>query len=196
MSIYENNSENNEQRQRDAFNQWTRVHDDYCSYANNNRISRRSLKYYVSDVWAPAPTKQFGQFGQYSTFTPIGNQAQYHVRGNLTYPGIGEPTTLGNKRFLTYVQPYKTTPNLGLNSVDTENVDVESKHLNLRIGELTNPNHMTRHDTTSTDYNRWHFVDKNVVQNVNNIIFANGVIPVGGISTRNQLQNFSQLTNN
>jgi len=183
-------------RSQNTFNQWTKVHDDYCSYANNVRISRRSLKYYTSDIWAPAPTNQLGAFGQYSTFTAIGNQAPYHVQGNLTYPGIGEPTSQGNRRFISYVEPLRTTPNLGSNSVNTEHIDVESRQLNLGIGESTNLNVLTKDITTSADYNRWQFVDKSVVQNPKNIIFADGVIPVGGISSRNQLTNYSQLTNN
>jgi hypothetical protein len=175
-----------------TFNQWTRAHDDSCSYVNDMRILQKPIKYYTSQYWAPAPTNTSSDFGQFSTYTPIGNQKSYNVAGNLTYPGIGEPTSMRSRRFLEYTQPFLTSPNLGSNNVNTSTVDVESTRLGFGIGELTNMRNV-KETTTSTDYNRWQFVDKNVVQNPEHIIFANGIIPVGGISSRNELRNYASI---
>jgi hypothetical protein len=172
-----------------TYNQWTRAHDDSCAYVNEVRILRKPLKYYVNRVWAPAPTNQ----SHFSTYTAVGNQKAYDVSGNLTYPGIGAPTTLGNKRYLEYIQPFNTSPDLGNNAINVTDIDVNSNQLTFGIGEPTNLNILTKDVTTATDYNRWSFVDPSVVQNPKNIIFADGVIPVGGISTRNELRNYASL---
>ena len=177
-----------------TFNQWTRSHNDQCAYVNDMRILSKPMKYYTADIWAPNPTNNMGDYGQFSTFTPIGNQKSYGVTGNLVFPSIGEPTSLGNRKSLTYAQPLKTTPFLGSNNPSIHNIDIESTHLNLGFGQPTNLNDLTRDSTTSVDWDRWHLVDKNVVQNPNNIIFANGAIPVGGISSRNELRNYTQMT--
>lgn len=172
-----------------SFNQFTRAHNDSCSYVNQIRVLRKPLKYYVNRVWAPAPTNET----DFSTFTAVGNQKSYNVMGNLNYPGIGAPTTLGDRRYLEYVMPLNTSPLLGNNAINVTDVDVNSRELAFGIGELTNANNLTKDITTATDYNRWDFVDPKLVQNVDNIIFANGVIPRGGISTRNELRNYVQL---
>lgn len=174
-----------------TFNQWTRQNNDTCGYVNQVRIMRKPLKYYVNRVWAPAPTNN----NQFITFTPVGNQKAYDVSGNLTFPGIGNPTSLGNKRYIEFVQPFNTTPDLGNNSINSSVIDINSNILGFGIGELTNQKDQTKAITTSTDYNRWDFVDSNVVQNPKNIIFADGVIPRGGIDTRGQLRNYTQLNN-
>lgn len=171
------------------FNQFTREHNDSCSYVNQIRILRKPLKYYVNRVWAPAPTNQT----HFSTYTAVGNQKAYDVSGNLTYPGIGSPTTLGDRRFLEYIMPFNTSPDLGNNAVNVTDVDINSNLQTFGIGEPTNLNVLTKDVTTAADYNRWDFVDPNVVQNPKNIIFSDGVIPRGGISTRNELRNYSQL---
>jgi hypothetical protein len=174
-----------------TFNQWTREHNDSCAYVNQIRILRKPLKYYTNRIWAPSPTNQ----NHFSTYTAVGNQKAYDVSGNLTYPGTGSPTTLGNRRFIEYILPLNTSPLLGSNNLNTTDVDVNSNLLNFGIGELSNPNILTKDVTTSADYNRWDFVDPRLVQNVNNIIFANGVLPRGGISSRNELQNYAGLNN-
>lgn len=179
------------QRLNNTFNQWTRLNNDECAYVNDMRILRKPMKYYTAEYWAPNPTNNVGNFSEYSTFTAIGNQKTYNVSGNLTYPGIGEPTHMRNKRYLEHVMPFNTTPHLGSNTINTEDIDVVSTRLGFGIGELTNMNDLTRDVTTATDYNRWHYVDKNVVQNPNNVIFADGIIPVGGISSRNELRNYN-----
>lgn len=172
-----------------TFNQWSRSYNDSCSYVNQIRILQKPIKYYVNSIWAPSPTNQT----QFSTFTSVGNQKAYDVSGNLTYPGIGEPTTLGNKRFLEYITPLNTSPDLGSNNINVKDIDINSNQMTFGIGEPTNLNYLTKDVTTSTDYNRWSFVDPMLVQNPKNIIFADGVIPPGGISTRNQLKNYANL---
>ena len=174
-----------------TFNQWTRQNNDTCGYVNQVRMMRKPLKYYVNRVWAPGPTDDTS----FRTFTPVGNQKSYDVSGNLTFPGIGSPTSLGNKRFIEYLQPFNTTPDLGVNSVNPSVIDISSNQLGFGIGELTNQREQTKAVTTAVDYNRWDFVDSNVVQNPKNIIFADGVIPRGGIDTRGQLRNYTQLNN-
>lgn len=180
-----NNAINN--RLHNSFNQFTRSHNDECAYVNEIRLLRKPMKYYMNKVWAPSPTNNT----DFSYFTAVGNQAAYNVRNNLQYPEIGSPTHLGNKRFIEYVTPLNTSPLLGNNAVNTSDIDLNSKIL--RYGEPTNLNFLTKDVTTATDYNRWSFVDSMVVQNPKHIIFADGVIPQGGISSRNELQNYAEL---
>lgn len=172
-----------------TFNQWTHQNNDMCGYVNQIRILRKPMKYYVNRVWAPAPTNE----QEFSTFTAVGNQKSYGVTNNVTFPLIGNPTTMGNRRFIEYAMPLNTSPDLGSNNINVADVDINSQQLNFGIGELTNMNILTKDVTTATDYNRWDFVDPNVVQNPKNIIFADGVIPRGGISSRNELRNFQML---
>jgi hypothetical protein len=176
-------------RMDSSFNQWTGQHNDTCGYVNQIRILRKPMKYYVNRVWAPAPTNE----EQFSTFTPVGNQKAYGVSSNVTFPLIGNPTSMGNKRFLSYAQPLNTTPDLGANAINVSDIDVNSNQLNFGIGELTNTRDNPRQQTSAVDYNRWDFVDPKLVQNPDHIIFANGVIPRGGIDTRGQLRNYAQL---
>lgn len=171
------------------FNMWTRQNNDMCGYVNQIRIMRKPLKYYVNKEWAPAPTN--GE--HFSTFTAVGNQTPYGVTSNLNYPGIGNPTSLGNRRFIEYVMPLASSPDLGNNAIGPDTVDINSRNLNFGIGELTNPRILPKDVTTATDYNRWAFVDPKIVQNPDHIIFAGGVIPQGGISSRNELQNYILL---
>jgi len=172
-----------------AFNQQTGIHNDSCAYENQIRIARKPMKYYTNRVWAPSPTNQTN----FRTFTPIGNQRSYNVQNNLTYPAIGKLTSLRNKKFLTYIYPLKTSPGLGFNHINTANIDINSNELGFGIGEITNKRDNPKQETSAADYNRWQFVDPNLVQNPQNIIFADGVIPRGGIDSRNQLQNYAEL---
>lgn len=172
-----------------TFNQFTRTHNDECAYTNEVRILRKPFKYYTNRVWAPAPTNE----RQFSYYTAVGNQRTYNVGNNVQYPSIGSPTSLGDKRMIQYVMPLLTSPQLGNNAVNTTDIDVNSNYI--RFGELTNARINTKDVTTATDYNRWQFVDPNVVQNPDHIIFANGVIPRGGISSRNELRNYMSLEN-
>jgi len=178
-------------RQLNTFNQWTRSHDDSCSYVNEMRVLRKPLKYYTAMEWAPSPTNN----QEFTTFTSIGNQKAYNVPNNMTFPALGEPTTLGNRRFIENVQPFTTTPFMGQNAVNTTAVDVSSNSLGFGIGELTNQRSIPKDVVTATDYNRWDVVEPKIVQNVDHIVFGGGLIPVGGISTRNELMNFTQMNN-
>lgn len=179
-------------RLNNSFNQWTREHNDECSYVNQIRILRKPLKYYVNGVFPPGPTR-YNNNANMSYFTSVGNQKQYNVGGNLVFPQIGELTSMKNKRYIEYIQPLNTSPQLGNNAVNTANIDIDSNFT--RFGELTNQRDNFKAQTSQVDYNRWDFVDKHVVQNVPNIIFADGVLGPhnGGISTRNELRNFAQL---
>ncbi len=182
-----NSSINN--RLDNSFNQWTHLNNDTCGYVNQMRILRKPMKYYVNRVWAPSPTNE----EEFSTFTSVGNQKSYNVRSNITYPGIGNLTTSGNRRFLQYVMPLNTSPDLANNAINISEVNINSDKLNFGIGELTNQNNLTKDVTTAADYNRWDFVDPKIVQNPKNIIFADGVVPRGGISTRGELRNYMML---
>lgn len=191
-----------------TFNQWTKAHDDSCAYVNEQRVLRKKMKYYTSEFWAEHPSmsststhspqknalhpNKKSQQNNYIDYTPIGNKKAFFHKSPLVYPEIGEPTSLGNKKFLQFTRPQLTTPNLGSNKADTSSIDVESKHLQRVIGRPTNLVNNNRHDTTGQDWNRWHYVDKNVVQNPKHVIFTDGIIPVGGMSSRNQLRNFSE----
>lgn len=178
-------------RQFNTFNQWSRTKNDECSYVNEMRVLRKPLKYYTAMEWAPSPTNN----QEFTTFTSVGNQAAYHVPNNLTFPSIGEPTSSGNRRFIEYVQPFNTTPFLGQNAVNTTAVDISSNPLGFGIGELTNQRSIPKDVVTATDFNRWDIVEPSLVQNVDHIIYMNGIVPVGGISTRNELQNYVNLNN-
>ena len=176
-------------RLQNSFNQFTRTNNDMCSVINQERQFRKPIKYYTNKVWAPAPTSNRDLI----YFTPVGNQRSYFVKNNLNFPINGSPTTLGNRRFIQYVTPLATSPLLSNNAINTADIDVNSNFI--RYGEVTNKNDLTKDVLSSTDYNRWEFVDPNIVQNVDNIIFAKGVIPRGGISSRNELRNYSTLMN-
>lgn len=171
-----------------TFNQWTRDHNDSCAYVNQVRMMRKPIKYYTNKVWAPSPTNN----QEFITFTPVGNQKAYDVSGSLNFPINGELTSMRNRKYIQYVLPLLTSPQLGANNINRTAVDVNSNYLNFGIGEMTNPNILTKDILSSADYNRWDFVDPKVVQNPENIIFANGIIPRGGISTRDELRNYME----
>jgi hypothetical protein len=185
------NNQDINKRQFNTFNQWTRNHNDACSYVNEMRVLRKPLKYYTSMEWAPSPTNNQA----FTSFTSVGNQKSYNVPNNLTFPSIGGPTSLGNRRFIENVQPFTTTPFMGQNAVNTNSVDVSSNALGFGIGELTNQRSMPKDVVTAQSYNRWEFLDSNVIQNPRHIIFANGIQNQAGISSRNELMNYTNLNN-
>lgn len=189
-----------------TFNEWTE------DYKNDQRLLRKKMKYYTSMDWKEHPSRTNPSLTissakkhalhpksskerdeRYIDFTAVGNLKTYYHRGELTYPEIGEPTSLGNKKFIQYTTPLSTTPYFGTHNPDASNIDTESKFLQHRIGEATNLRKNVRYNTTGMDWDRWHFVDKNVVQNPKHIVFADGVIPVGGVSSRNQMRNYTQM---
>lgn len=183
-----NNDINN--RLSNSFNQQTRIHNDECSYINSIRVSSTPFKFFTNRVWAPSPTSNT----DFSYFTSVGNQRPYNVNNNLQFPVIGTPTTQRNRRYINNVTPLNTSPLLGSNNINTTDIDVNSKYI--RYGEMTNQNDLTRSVLSATDYNRWEFVDPTVVQNEKHIIFSGGVIPRGGMSSRNELRNFMELNCN
>lgn len=166
------------------------------TFEKSSHTSDKKQTAYSPEYWAEHPKsflKESERDIKYVDYTPVGNKKAFFHIGHLTYPGIGEPTSLGNKTYLQYTIPFNTTPFLGANKIDTSTIDLETSLVNRRIGEPTNLKNGFRHHLTGQDWNRWHHVDKNVVQNSKNIIFADGIIPVGGISSRNQLQNYAQM---
>lgn len=179
-------------RLSNTFNQWSRGKNDECSYVNEMRILRKPLKYYTASYWSPSPNN--GE--DFVTFTPVGNQKSYYVSSNFTYPQIGEPTSLKNRKYIQNVEPLSTSPNLGSNAINASYIDVNSTFLENGIGALTNTRDNYKAQLSETFYeNQFDFVDANLVQNPKNIIFADGLIPVGGLPSRQQLQNFAQLNN-
>ena len=177
-------------RLSNTFNQWTRNHDDSCAYVNEMRVLRKPLKYYTATEWAPAPTNKQA----FTTFTAIGNQKSYHVPNNLTFPSIGEPTSLRNRRFIENVMPLNTTPFMGNNAVNTNSVNISSNQLAFGIGELTNKRDNPKQITSATGYipYTFDFLDIDLQQPAYTIEFG-GVVPRGGISSRNELQNYSNM---
>jgi hypothetical protein len=182
-----NNDINN--RLSNSFNQWTGIKDSNCEYVNQIRVSTTPFKYYLNRIAAPSPTSNI----DFSYFTSVGNQRPYNVNNNLQFPVIGTPTTQRNRRYINNVTPLNTSPLLGSNNINTSDIDVNSKYI--RYGEMTNQNDLTRSVLSATDYNRWQFVDPTIVQNSKHIIFANGVIPRNGLSSRQELRNFMELSN-
>ena len=185
----DNNSVN--KRLDSPFNQWTRDTNDVCGYVNQIRILRKPIKYYINRTWAPAPTNE----REMPTFTAVGNQKAYFVESNTTFPLIGETTSQGNKRFIQYVAPLATSPDLGNNAIASDKVHINSTKLAFGFGEPTNLRNNPKEYTSAVDYNRWDFVEPSLVQNPEHIIFTRGVIPRGGIDTRNELRNFATVNN-
>lgn len=179
-------------RLSNTFNQWTKAHDDPCSYVNEMRILRKPLKYYTAAEWSPSPNN--GE--DFQVMTAVGNMKPYYVSSNFVFPSIGEPTTMRNRRYIENAMPLNTSPNLGSNAINTGYVDVYSTFLENGIGAPTSSRDGYKSQLSETFYdNQFEFVDSQLVQNVDNIIFAQGLIPVGGLPTRQQLQNFAQLNN-
>lgn len=189
-----------------SFNQWTRIHDDSCNEENRLRIGSKPMKYYVNQYNSP----QVDPFQEYSI---VGNQKQYNVRNEFER---AIPTRL-NPLYPVSVEPYATTPFLGANNpnriyADTSDALRWSREIAVRPLKSEN-------GTSMIDYNRWSFVDESTVQNAgqlggkvqqnigrdidgyyrytapNHIIMGNGAIFYGGISTRNLIRNFNDLSN-
>ena len=188
-----------------AFNQWTRVYNDECSYENQTRVSSKPMKYYVNQFNSP-------QVNPFETYSVVGNQQVYDVRNEFERP---LPSRL-NPIYPVYVEPYNTTPFLGNPATDRSHVDTGS---NLRWGTELRPK-QSQTSLGEIDYNRWSpGVYEATVQNAgqlavggkmqqpigkdgyynyesqNNVIFGNSAVAghQGGISTRNQLHNYLQI---
>ena len=186
-----------------TFLQNTRIHNDLCSYENQNRISSKPMKYYVNQLNSP-------QANPFETYSIIGNQKVYDVRNEFERP---LPTRL-NPIYPVYVEPYPTTPFLANMSPNRVNVDTDS---NLRVGQNMRPKN-SESVLSEIDYNQFNpGVSGFTVQNAgqfsnariqsaignytaqNNVIFGNGVLPGGtgnfGISSRNILYNYQETNN-
>lgn len=188
-----------------AYNQWTRNHDDTCSYENQLRVGSKPMKYYVNQLNSP-------QMNPFREFTTVGNQQVFNVQNNFEH---SLPTRL-NPIYQTYVFPYSTTPNLGQAAPSREYSDTDS---NLRFGTNLR-NKKSAVATSEIDYNRWDYVSAETVQNAgnfggsfqansqgidrdgyfdykaqNNVLFANSAFPYFGISSRNELHNFQSVNN-
>lgn len=186
-----------------AFNQWTSIKNDSCSYENYLRLGAMPMRYYVNDFNSP-------QVDPFDTYTVVGNMKQFNVRNDFERP---LPSRL-NPIYQTYVTPYPTTPNL---ANQAENRTHTNTGTELRFGDSIRPLKSSV-SIAERDYNRWEpGVDAYTVQNAgqfqsgaklqggisrngyvdplsqNNVMFANGAFNRNGISTRNELHNFVDL---
>jgi hypothetical protein len=195
---YEPKAQNFNPNSDRAFNQLTSHKYDVCEYENSLRISSKPMKYFVNQFNSP-------QSNPFQEFTPVGNQQVWNVQNEFQY---ALPTRL-NELPQVYVLPYSTTPNLGLAAPSMQYSDTAS---NLRISQDVRPKKSTV-GLAEIDYNQWspgvnNYVVQNAGQNLssgrgidkdgyydyksqNNVLFLNGAIPFGGISSRNELHNFS-----
>jgi hypothetical protein len=189
-----------------SFNQWTRIHDDSCNEENRLRIGSKPMKYYVNQYNSP----QVDPFQEYSI---VGNQKQFNVRNEFER---AIPTRL-NPIYPVSVEPYATTPFLGANNpnriyADTSDALRWSREIAVRPLK-------SETDLSSKNYNRWNpGVDEMTVQNAgqftggkvqqnigsngyyrytapNHVIFGNGAIFYGGISSRAITRNAVDLMN-
>jgi hypothetical protein len=187
-----------------AFNQWTRLFNDSCSYQNQTRVSSKPMKYYVNQYNSP-------QTNPFETFSVIGNQKVYNI------PNVYDralPTRL-NSIGQVYILPYNTTPYLANAASDRSHIDTGSY---LRWGTEIRPK-QSETSLGEVDYNRWSpGVKEETVQNAgqfavgmkmqqpigkdgyydytsqNNVLFGNSAVPgIQGISSRNQLRNFIEV---
>lgn len=188
-----------------SFNNWTRVHNDTCSYENSLRVGSAPMKYYVNEFNSP-------QVDAFQTFSLIGNQRVYDVRNMYERP---MPSRL-NPIYQTYVLPYETTAFLGNQAENRTHTNTGTE---LRFG----PNLRDKKSAVSlgeVDYNRWEpgvsamtsqnsgqFGNSNVkIQSSlsrngvydpllqNNVLIANSAYNRTGISSRNELHNQVELS--
>ena len=182
-----------------AFNQWSRIHNDTCSYENSLRVGSKPMKYYVNEYNSP-------QVDPFETYSIVGNMKQYDVRNDFER---AMPTRL-NPIYQTYVTPYETTPFL---ANQAENRSHTNTGTELRWGNDLRPMKSSV-GLDSIDYNRWSpSVSAQTVQNAgqfqagarmqssisrngefdpmaqNNVIFGNSAFPYFGMSSRNELHN-------
>jgi hypothetical protein len=187
-----------------SFNQWTRIHDDSCNEENRLRIGSKPMKYYVNQYNSP----QVDPFQEYSI---VGNQKQYNVRNEFER---AIPTRL-NPLYPVSVEPYATTPFLGATNpsrIYTDTSDALRWSREIAVRPLKSEN-----DTSSKNYNRWNpGVSPEVIQNAgqfggslqssignngyykydapNHVIMGNSASPYFGLSSRNLIRNFSDLS--
>lgn len=186
-----------------SFNNWTRVHNDTCSYSNSLRVGSKPIKYYVNDYNSP-------QSDPFQTFSMIGNMKQFNVRNDFER---AMPSRL-NPIYQSYVTPYATTPNL---ANQAENRTHTNTGTELRFGSDLR-SFKSSIGLGEVDYNRWEpgvnaFTSQNAGQfgsngriqsNIsrdgkfdpltqNNVMIANGAYNRSGISSRNEMHNYIEL---
>lgn len=188
-----------------TFNQWTRIHDDSCSYENRLKIGSKPMKYYVNQFNSP-------QVDPFMDYTVIGNQKSYDVRNEFER---AIPTRL-NPLYPVHIEPYPTTPFLGAQNGAREFANTSS---NLRFGDDVRVK-KTQAALSEKDFNRFDpGVYSQTVQNANqfvpaggklqqpigddgyynyasqnNVMFANGAWERTGISTRDLLHNLIDIS--
>lgn len=202
QDFYYNSFEDN---RAPTFNQWTRIFDDNCNEENRLKIASKPMKYYVNQINSP-------QDDQFMEFTVIGNQKQYNVRNEFERP---IPTRL-NPIYPTQINPYLTTPFLGASNPSRTYVDTSDSLRVSRTNAVRDKKSIV--GLSEQNFNRFDFVDEKTVQNAgqfggklqnmgsrndgyydytgdeNHVIMGNGAIPYFGLSTRNLLRNFSDLS--
>ena len=123
-----------------TFNEWTRTHEDSCEFQNQLLLGAKPMKYYTNQVNSP-------QVVNFSEYTLVGNQKSYNVRNEFERP---IPSRL-NPLYPVSIEPYSTTPSLGLSNVNRTFIDTDS---NLRWND--NPrNKKSQNLTSEVDYNRY-----------------------------------------
>ena len=182
-----------------AYNQWTNLFSDTCSYENSLRIGSAPMKYYVNEYNSP-------QTDPFETYSVVGNMKQYNVRNDFER---AIPSRL-NPIYQSYVAPYQTTPFLANTAENRTHTNTSSQ---LRWGNDIRLQ-KSAVNNSEVDYNRWApNVHSQTVQNAgqfqsgaamqsnisrngefdpkaqNNVLFANSSFPYGGISSRNELHN-------
>jgi hypothetical protein len=182
-----------------AFNQWSRIYNDTCSYENSLRVGSAPIKYYVNEYNSP-------QTDPFETYSVIGNMRQYNVRNDFERAMPSRLTPI----YQSYVEPYQTTPFLANAAENRTHTNTSSQ---LRWGNELRPQ-KSAVNNSEVDYNRWApNVSAQTVQNAgqfqsgaamqtsisrngefdpkaqNNVLFANSAFPRNGISSRNELHN-------
>lgn len=187
-----------------AYNQFSNLYYDTCSYENSLRVSSAPMKYYTNEFNSP-------QVDPFQNFSDIGNQRVYDVR-NMYERAI--PTRLNGIQ-QTYVTPYQTTGFLGNAAEDrtyantgTElrfGSDVRNKKASINLGEIDynrwEPNVSSQTSQNAGQYGTSNIrVQSNISRNglydptaQNNVLVANSAYPRNGISSRDELHNQVEL---
>lgn len=172
-----------------AFNQHTGNHYDKCESDNSMRLSTKPLRYYTSVLNSP-------DFKPDVDFTSVGSARVFNVVDSHHDIQRPLPTSLRDPRTI-YVTPYSTSPNLGQSAPSMLYVNTSSG-LQFGLGQRSKKSEVNLYDS---GFDRWApNVDEITVQNAgqfnngtNNVIFANGAYPLGGISSRNILYDAAAL---
>ena len=200
-----------------SYNQWTRIHDDNCNEENRLRIGTKPMKYYVNQFNSP----QVAPFMQY---TVVGNEKQYNVRNDYERPVPTRLNPLYNVNTLPYnTTPFLGSENTAREYVETDsNLRWGSDIRGLKSQNGTTEKEYNRWNPgvyPETVQNAGQFMvpgtkkqqaimgpqglmeyanDHNAgyydPSEQNNVLFMNSAVPYFGISSRNLLQNISELS--